>query len=132
MKLQPPSMDQWLREAKADPGAPRIGMYLTHNGTVRQTPRAAVRYGAQDTAPVAAMEFSYDPEAVAAAVAHARRMEGIFYVRVWLNQGLLDVGDDIMYILIGADIRPHAIDALQTLVGEIKNHCVCETEIYRH
>ena len=35
-----------------------------------------------------------------------------------------------MYVLIGADIRPHAIQALQTLVGEIKTHCVSETELY--
>ena len=31
----PPSMDQWLREAKAGPDAGKIGMYLTHNGVVR-------------------------------------------------------------------------------------------------
>ena len=30
-----PSMDAWLREAKAHESAPKIGMYLTHNGTVR-------------------------------------------------------------------------------------------------
>ncbi len=33
-----------------------------------------------------------------------------------------------MLVLIGGDIRPHVIDALQSLVGEIKNHCVTETE----
>ena len=130
MKLQPPSMDQWLTEAKADPSAPNVGMYLTHNGTVRRTARATVRSGDQTAGPVAAMRFSYDPEAVAAAIEDAKKLEGIYYVRVWLNQGLLDVGDDIMYVLIGADIRPHAIQALQTLVGEIKTHCVSETEVY--
>ena len=130
MKLQPPSMDQWLTEAKADPSAPNVGMYLTHNGTVRRTARAAVRAGDQTAGPVAAMRFSYNPEAVAAAVEDAKKLEGVYYVRVWLNQGLLAVGDDIMYVLIGADIRPHAIQALQTLVGEIKTHCVSETELY--
>ena len=29
-----PSMDSWLKEAKAH-SAPKIGMYLTHNGIVR-------------------------------------------------------------------------------------------------
>lgn len=130
MKLQPPSMDQWLTEAKADPSAPNVGMYLTHNGTVRRTARAAVRAGDQTASPVAAMRFSYDAEAVAAAIEDTKKLEGVYYVRVWLNQGLLAVGDDIMYVLIGADIRPHAIQALQTLVGEIKTHCVSETELY--
>jgi molybdopterin synthase catalytic subunit len=57
-------------------------------------------------------------------------MEGIRIVRVWMNEGELSVGDDIMYVLVGGDIRPHVIDALQALVGEIKQHCVTETEIY--
>ena len=40
------------------------------------------------------------------------------------------MGDDIMLVLVGGDIRPHVIDALQALVGEIKNHCVVEQEVY--
>ena len=35
-----------------------------------------------------------------------------------------------MLVLIGGDIRPHVVDALQFLVGEIKNHCVVEKESY--
>ena len=62
------------------------------------------------------------------AIAKAYELPGIYYVKVWLNQGTLSVGDDIMLVLIGGDIRPHVIDALQSLVGEIKNHCVTETE----
>jgi molybdopterin synthase catalytic subunit len=55
-------------------------------------------------------------------------MDGIFHVRVWLNEGRLELGDDIMYVLIGGDIRPHVIDALQFLVGKIKTECVTEIE----
>ena len=36
-------MDQWLAEAKADESAPRCGMYLAHNGTVRELPKKLVR-----------------------------------------------------------------------------------------
>jgi len=35
-----------------------------------------------------------------------------------------------MYGLIGGDIRPHVVDALQFLVGRIKNECVVETELH--
>ena len=49
-------------------------------------------------------------------------------MRVWLNSGELTVGDDIMQVLIGGDIRPRVIDALQELVGTIKNECVSEIE----
>ena len=34
-----------------------------------------------------------------------------------------------MYVLLGGDIRPHVIDALQFLVGRIKSQCVEETEL---
>lgn len=124
-----PSMDQWLKEAKAHESAPKVGMYLTHNGIVRETARAKVREGAQDTRPVAGMLFSYDQEKVDAAIADTYQMDGIFYIRVWLNEGKLQVGDDIMYVLIGGDIRPHVVEALQSLVAKIKNECVIEKEL---
>lgn len=130
MKKQMPSVDLWLREAKADPAARGCGMYLTHNGVVRETARARVREAAENTAPVVGMRFSYDAEKVEAAIAVARQMPGIGYVRVWLNEGELTLGDDIMLVLIGGDIRPHVVDALQSLVGTIKSTCVREEELF--
>ena len=109
MKKQSPSMDAWLQEAKAHESAPKIGMYLTHNGIVRQTAKAMVRNGAENTQAVTGMEFSYDAAKVDAVIADTYRMEGIYYIKVWLNEGTLDVGDDIMYVLIGGDIRPRVV-----------------------
>jgi len=127
-KKKAPSMDEWLREAKADPSASKVGMYLTHNGVVRGTAKAQVRNGADNTTPVTGMIFSYDKEKVDAAVSDTYKLDGIHYVRVWLNKGELKVGDDIMFVLIGGDIRPHVVDGLQYLVGRIKEECVTESE----
>ena len=127
-KLTPPSMDAWLAEAKRHDSAPKIGMYLTHNGVVRQSARAKVRQGAEDTKPVTGMYFAYDREKVDGVIADTYKMEGIYYIKVWLNEGELTLGDDIMYVLVGGDIRPHVVDALQYLVGRIKSECVTETE----
>lgn len=125
-----PSMDAWLAEAKKHESANKIGMYLTHNGIVRESAKAKVRQGAQDTKPVVEMDFSYDQAKVDAIIEETYKMDGIYYIKTWLAEGRLQVGDDIMYVLIGGDIRPHIIDALQYLVGRIKNECVVETEIY--
>ena len=125
----PPSMDQWLREAKACPEAGRIGMYLTHNGVVRETARAAVREGAR-TEPVRGMRFSCDREKLEAALAETRGMEGVYYVRAWLNEGELKPGEDIMYVLVGGDIRPRVEAALRFLVGKLKGECVREEELF--
>jgi molybdopterin synthase catalytic subunit len=123
-----PSMDGWIEEAKMDPNSSQIGMYLFHNGVVRQTPKAKVRQGIDDGSQVRGMEFGYDEKKVQAAIEEARNLDGIYHVRVWLNEGELKVGDDIMYVLVGGDIRPHVIDALQFLVERIKTQCVVEIE----
>ena len=127
-KKKVPSMDQWLKEAKADPSAAQIGMYLTHNGVVRQTAKAKARNNDMNAPDVTGMLFSYDEAKVNTVIQDAYKLDGIYYIRVWLNEGELKVGDDIMYVLIGGDIRPHVVDALQYLVGRIKDECVVETE----
>ena len=124
-----PSADQWLRDAKADAAAADCGMFLLHNGVVRRSAKARVRAGDRNAPDVRAMRFSYDREKTEAAIRAAEAMEGISLVRVWMNEGELAVGDDIMYVLIGGDIRPHVVDALQTLVGTLKNDCVSEIEL---
>lgn len=129
-KKEKPSADQWLRECKASPEAGNVGMYLVHNGVVRKTARKLVREGDTSARPVAGMAFSCNKEKMEAALAETLSMEGVVFARAWVNEGTLRVGDDIMQVLIAADIRPHAVHALETLVGKIKNECVTETELY--
>ncbi|MBW8382406.1 MAG: molybdenum cofactor biosynthesis protein MoaE [Youngiibacter sp.] len=128
-KKPSPSMDEWLKEAKLDPRSSQVGMFLVHNGTVRETAKAKVRLGEEGTSPVKGMVFSYDESKVNAAAEETYRLKGVYYVRTWLNEGQLEVGDDIMYVLIGGDIRPNVIDALQFLVSKIKSECVTEIEL---
>ncbi len=142
-----PSMDVWLKEAKKHENADKIGMYLAHNGVVRRTSKTFARSSYYETLPkdkrveamasldleapdkVEGMYFSYDKELLDEVVNEARKLDGIYYVRVWLNEGQLEVGDDIMYVLLGGDIRPHLTQALDYLVGRIKNECVIEKEL---
>ena len=131
MENKVPSMDEWMKEAKAHASAPNVGMYLIHNGVVRETSRDMVREDRKGTKPVSGMVFSYDREKVDAVIRDTRQLEGIFYIRVWLNEGVLDLGDDIMYVLIGGDIRPRVTGALDYLVGRLKKECVMEREVFR-
>lgn len=128
-KKPSPSMDEWLKEAKLDPRSSQVGMFLVHNGTVRETAKAKVRLGEEGTAPVTGMVFSYDEAKVEAAIEETYKLNGVYYIKTWLNEGQLEVGDDIMYVLIGGDIRPNVIDALQFLVQKIKTECVTEIEL---
>ena len=72
----PPSIDEWLKEAKAAPEALEQGMFLIHNGVVRQTPRAMVREGVDDGSLVKGMIFGYDGARVDEAVAETYQMDG--------------------------------------------------------
>ena len=128
--MEMPSLDLLLKEAKNDISADGCGMYLFHNGVVRKTPKAVVREGASTGMEVTGMRFSYDAKKVEDAVSRAKSLPGIFYVYAWLNEGELKTGDNLMLVLIGGDIRPHVVDALQSLVGELKSECVVEEEIY--
>lgn len=115
-----PSLDVWLAEAKREESAANVGMYLCHNGVVRSYSR--------DGQPVVSMDLSVDRERLEELVSTARMMEGVSIVRAWVNEGHLEVGDDIMYVMVGGDIRPNVIEALTALVGMIKSEVVTEME----
>ena len=73
-KTTVPSMDAWIKEAKEDKSAPECGMYLFHNGIVRQSARAKVRQGDISASDVKGMVFSYDKEKVEEAVENTQNM----------------------------------------------------------
>lgn len=127
--VEPPSMDAWLAEARQEADANQCGMYLFHTGYVRETAKMQVRQGiAADK--VIGMEFSYDIAKLEQAINNAKKLPGIYYAGAWLATGRLEVGDPIMRVLVGGDIRPHVVAALESFVGEIKNYCVIEKEIF--
>lgn len=115
-----PSLDRWLAEMKALPGAERVGMYLVHNGVVRGH--------ARDGSSVCGMELEVDRERLEEATEAANAREGIAFVRAWVGEGTLTVGDDIMYVLVAGDIRENVFGALQDLVRTIKTEVVVERE----
>lgn len=116
-----PSLDAWLSEAKREASAADVGMYLCHNGVVRSYSR--------DGQPVAGMELGVDRARLEEILSTAHLMEGVSIVRAWVNEGRLNVGDDIMYVMVGGDIRPHVIEALTSIVAMIKTEVVTEKEI---
>ena len=129
MKEKKPTFEKMMKEAKLSKNANKCGMFLLHNGVVRVDAKSKVREGKKNTKKIVGMNFDYDDKKVNVAIKNALKMKGIYYIKVWLNRGKLKVGDDIMLVLVGGDIRPRVIDCLQNLVGEIKSKCVVEHEI---
>jgi len=114
-------VEKWMEEIKrsVDPG--ELGMMLVHNGVVRAT--------SKEGKPVKAMRLSYDRALLAAAVDEARKHDGIADVRVWINEGDLKVGDDIMYVLVAGRFRTDVLPVLQGLLTKVKGEVVHEEEL---
>ena len=123
-------IEEWLRELKEDPRAGEVGMYLIHNGVVRATPRAAVRECRKDAGTVTGLVLSYDAAKAEEAAQDTLKLPGIVFVRYHIFEGRLNVGDDMMYVLVAGDIRPHVVGALDDFVGRLKTECVSERELF--
>ena len=114
-------IEQWISEIKKDCPPDRLGMILVHNGIVRATSKQGKL--------VAGMKLSYDQAMLDQAVRRFRNMEGIVDIRAWINEGLLKVGDDIMYICVAGRFRKDILPVFQELITLIKTEIVREEEL---
>ncbi|MCS7203587.1 MAG: molybdenum cofactor biosynthesis protein MoaE [Thermodesulfovibrio sp.] len=115
-------IEEWIRDIKKQFSKDLLGMILIHNGVVRATSR--------DGKVVKGMRLSYSFQKLKEVLEDIRRRPGIVDVRVWINEGELKVGDDIMKVLIAGRLRTDVFPAMEELVGRIKNEVVYEEEIY--
>lgn len=96
-------------------------MILFHHGIVRAT--------SKDGRQVVGVDLSYDREMLSEIVSQFERRKGIVAVRVWINQGILPVGADIMKVCVAGRFRTDVLPAFEELIGLIKNRVVSEKEI---
>jgi molybdopterin synthase catalytic subunit len=114
-------INKWMKEIKAVCDPEELGMILVHNGIVRGT--------SKEGKPVRGMRLSYDGQILSACVEEMQVREGIAAIRVWINQGELAVGDDIMFLLVAGRFRTDVMPVLQELLARVKNEVVREEEV---
>jgi molybdopterin synthase catalytic subunit len=114
-------VDQWLEEIKQSADPALLGMILVHNGVVRGT--------SKDGRPVSGMKLSYDQAKLEACTKRYKAREGIVDIKVWINEGELKVGDDIMMLLVAGRLRTDVLPVFQELLSTVKNDVVREEEI---
>ena len=122
MEGSKPSLEAWLSEIKAETGGDGVGIFLMHNGIVRATSKG-------DGCAVAGMEITFDREVLAEAIAAAEAMPGVAGVRVWINEGRLAVGDDMVYALVAGDVRTNVLPAWTNLVKTMRERVYAKREI---
>jgi len=114
-------IETWIKEIKATIAPENLGMLLVHNGIVRAT--------SKEGKAVKGMLLTFDKVKLESIVNVFRKREGIEEIKVWINQGYLKVGDDIMYVLVAGRFRTDVLPVLQDLLTIIKKEIVAEKEV---
>lgn len=110
----------WIQEIKQAADPRELGMILIHNGLVRAT--------SKEGKPVRKMRLSFSKEKLKALLEAFREREGILEIRVWINQGDLAIGDDIMLLAVAGRFRTDIMPVFQELLSRIKTEIVTEEE----
>jgi molybdopterin synthase catalytic subunit len=113
-------IEQWIAEVKKSSNPGELGMILIHNGIVRAT--------SKDGKSVKGMHLTYNRDKLNSMIDEFRDKEGIAAIKAWINEGSLNVGDDIMYVLVAGRLRTYVLPTLEELVSRIKNEVVSEEE----
>jgi molybdopterin synthase catalytic subunit len=114
-------IQEWIEEIKEKSPKDQLGMILIHNGIVRAT--------SKEGKPVRGMFLTFDEKLLNHMVARFKETAGIVDIKVWINQGKLSIGDDIMFVLVAGRFRTDVLPVFQELIREIKNNVVNEKEM---
>ncbi len=117
------SLEDLLRRAKQHPQIHRAGMILCHNGIVRAWDRAGHKK-------VTDLEVRVNSEKIQEIRRWAESRDGIVVVLIEAFQGRLQVGDDLLYVVVAGDIRERVLDTMREIIDRIKNEAVSKTEYY--
>lgn len=105
-------LNAMIQTLKEHPEYPKMGMIASHLGVVRGSSLSGQE--------VTGIEIKFDQTAIKKIAAETRKMEGIIEVLIDTSEGLLNVGDDIMAVVVGGDTREHVFPALIDTVDRIK------------
>ena len=114
-------LEEMVARIKAHPRIRDAGMILCHNGIVRGTSR--------DGRKVKEIKVKVNHETLTKIISEIKSRPGIIEVLVEVNEGTLEVGDDIMAVAIAGDIRDNVFPALQDLIHNIKQQITEKEEI---
>jgi molybdopterin synthase catalytic subunit len=109
---EPMNIEQMIKTLKGHSESSKMGMIASHLGLVRETSLKGD--------PVKGINIRFDPDKIDSIVKDAKEMTGIIEVLVDTCDGELQVGDEIMAVVVGGDIRDHVFPALIKTVARIK------------
>ena len=115
-------LNKMIASMKKHPRYHAMGMIASHLGVVRET-----SLGGDN---VVSVEVSFDKDILAEIIRDIEQLPGIMKVMVESIDGMLEVGDEIMAVVVGGDTREHVFPSLINAVDRIKKECVKKREIF--
>jgi len=97
------------------------GMFLVHTGIVKGLNR--------DGKKIKKIIVRVNKEKLDEILMISRKKQGISQVEVYINDGELKVGDDIMYLGVVGDVRENVMNTLQNVLESIKKEVTQKEEI---
>ena len=111
-----------IADMKQDPAfAENVGMVLIHNGTVRGWSRG-------DRSPISQLEVVADQIKVEQIRSEIEQMEGIYKVVVEACSGVMQPGDDLLFLVVAGDIRENVKPALALMLDRVKAEAIKKKE----
>ena len=105
-------LNKMIQTIKSNPNFHNAGMIASHIGIVRSFSR--------DGKPVEAIDVEFDHEKIQEILTDIKSRPGIVDILVDSNSGHLNVGDEIMTIVVAGDIRENVFPALIDAVERLK------------
>ncbi len=116
-------LNKMIQRLKERPDYSKMGMIASHLGVVRQN-----SLNGQE---VTGIEIEFDGNAIDGIVREIKKMKGVIDVLVEVSTGHLQVGDDIMAVVVGGDTREHVFPALIAAVNSIKARGTRKKEFFK-
>ena len=116
-------LDQIIGKIKKYPNFDRVGMIDFHVGVVRGMSRNGKE--------IEKLKVIVDRSALDYLLEKVRNKPGIVAVEIFINEGMLNVGDTIMILALAGDIREHVFPLLIETVNTIKKNIIKEEEFFK-
>ncbi len=114
-------ISKFYEEIQRECASDKLGMILFHCGIVRGTSKNGEK--------IVRMKVSYDERMLDKVISKFLKREGICSIKVWINEGILEIGDPIMIVGVGGRYRTDVLPVFESLLKEIKTQVVREEEI---
>jgi len=115
-------MDQnrMIETIKANPNFHKAGMIASHLGIVRSFSR--------DGKAVSGVDVEFDNEKIDEIIRDIKSRPGIVDILIQTNSGHLEVGEEIVAVVVAGDIRENVFPALIDAVNRVKSEASTKKE----